>query len=180
MLSKEEIKEGTELIVNYMDYWYEKPESLDFTYLFKKVNKGLDTERNITLCTIGNEKFHTSYDWIMEVIEKIEHMGFNFFSKKGLIKLSYNTFEYFNIEINDNNKKLALFKVVVEFIKYYNANLNVFKVKIIQNPPKEAWCFNKIGEEYEVVDFGSYYKLFEDIHKSSNARCISKSYAEKI
>jgi len=67
-------------------------------------------------------KYHTSWDWLMPVVEKIEKLGLGYF------KYHY-TWSYYNFKGNclwykNNNEKgiMNLFFEVIEFIKWYNEN----------------------------------------------------------
>ena len=69
-------------------------------------------------------KYHTSWDWLMHVVEKIESLGYDFeFKKQGKFTnvrfkgiIDYNCKRYDNIT--------AIYNAVVEFIKWYNENKN--------------------------------------------------------
>lgn len=75
-------------------------------------------------------KFHTEWNWLMSVVEKIEDIEDEFRQAK----YNVNTVQCF-VEIVDNrnseeivvidgnNRKQATFKAVVEFIKWYNERL---------------------------------------------------------
>ena len=82
---------------------------------------------------IGTINYHSDWNWLMEVVEKIEtlkvqDLSFNFNIQKDRVSLSY-------IHINDPKKSTEMFfewgqktkienlyKIVLEFIKWYNEN----------------------------------------------------------
>ena len=70
-------------------------------------------------------KFHSSWDWLMPVVEKIR---FNEFVENFNINITCDVFiegEFPEIEIYCDNKVSTLeatYKAVVEFIKWYNEN----------------------------------------------------------
>ena len=89
---------------------------------------------------VVNLKYHTSWDWLMPVVEKIESLGVKFWVKgntcrvyinRELAELDSNVewngisteFEgFFFIYFEEKTKKEATYKAVVEFIKWYNEN----------------------------------------------------------
>jgi hypothetical protein len=68
-------------------------------------------------------KFHTSWDWLMPVVEKIESLGYEFFIVEDRIKIAHNTDHSIDTIINftlGGSKREATYKAVVEFINQYN------------------------------------------------------------
>lgn len=123
-MENKEILEGNKLIAEF-DGWI-------LTDEFPDKNRTYTKNGNLELDTTF--KYHTSWDWLMPVVDKIE--------KKGcIIEISYSIVcmcriciigkkyeKAFNI-INDNNGGIqpisAVYKSIVEFIKWYNQNNNV-------------------------------------------------------
>ena len=67
--------------------------------------------------------YHSSWDWLMPVVEKIESLGYEFFIVEDRIKIAHNTDDSIDTIINftlGGSKKDATYKAVVEFIKTYN------------------------------------------------------------
>ena len=76
--------------------------------------------------------FHSSWDWLMPVVEKIEHINAKSISSV-VVVINGNTclmFPYFNtlktnseFKVNevDNTKILAVYKAVIKFITWYNS-----------------------------------------------------------
>lgn len=122
-MENKEILEGNKLIAEF-DGWI-------LTDEFPDKNRTYTKNGNIELDTTF--KYHTSWDWLMPVVDKIE--------KKGcIIEISYSIVcmcriciigkkyeKAFNI-INDNKGGIqpisAVYKSIVEFIKWYNQNNN--------------------------------------------------------
>ena len=71
-------------------------------------------------------KFHSDWNWLMEVVEKIESKGFDVHINTCVCRISdvgEDRFE--DIEtFNSNNKIQAVYSGVVEFIKWYNNQTN--------------------------------------------------------
>ncbi len=103
----EEIKEGNKLIAEFVGYNdNEYPNLLPpFDWCGKLEPKDM--------------KYHSSWDWLMAVVEKIESLGYEFtiFNKTTHLNCG-KTFDLGYI-ISDT-KREAVYKTVVEFIKWYN------------------------------------------------------------
>lgn len=113
------IEEGNEIIRKFLEW--EKVVNED--------KKGCD----IVYWKIGNNwphasgklKFHTSWDWLMPVVEKIESLGnygveIRHFSCS-IYELSFDPSDL-NIESNFDSKIEAVYNAVVQFIQWYNQN----------------------------------------------------------
>lgn len=124
-MTNEEIINGNKLIAEFMGY-----EKTIYSDVFNGDLYALDVS-NGEIYTISQMQYHASWDWIMPVVEKIEQKGC-------IVEISYSLVcmcricviwekheKAFNI-INDNNGGLepiiAIYKSVVEFIKWYNRN----------------------------------------------------------
>jgi len=68
-------------------------------------------------------KYHTSWDWLMPVVERIENFGFEFIISENRVKIKHNTDHYiedlFHLE-TIGSKLNTTYKAVVEFIKQFN------------------------------------------------------------
>ena len=124
-MTNEEIIEGNKLIAEFMGGKFRKSKDKNtLDKYFDLKDKGYFYYEN-EIC------YHASWDWIMPVLEKIEQIGC-------IVEISYSLVcmcricvigqkheNTFNI-INDNNGGLepiiAIYKSVVEFIKWYNQN----------------------------------------------------------
>jgi len=125
-MENKEIIEGNKLIAEFMGGKYRKgnkKQSIEERY-FGLIEKGY-------YHWVSELRYHKSWDWIMPVVEKIEKLGC-------IVEISYSLVcmcricvigkkyeKAFNIT-NDNNGGLepiiAVYKSVVEFIKWYNEN----------------------------------------------------------
>jgi hypothetical protein len=80
-------------------------------------------------------KFNSSWDWLMPVIEKIEKMGYDSLISNFQAHITKSSRTYSNIFIgNAQNAELtklkATYKMVVEFIKWYNKQKETFICKL--------------------------------------------------
>lgn len=68
-------------------------------------------------------QYHTSWGWLMPVVENIESLGYEFFIVENRVKVAHNTDHSIETIIDftfDGGKKGATYQGVVEFIKEYN------------------------------------------------------------
>ena len=85
----------------------------------------IDPKTNYDIC-IDNLQFHSDLNWLMEVVEKIESLGY----KVDISKWENSQYcgIYLNgkkISGNETNTKIeAVYNVCLEFIKWYNENKN--------------------------------------------------------
>lgn len=106
--------------------------------LFMELNKGIDSPNvyaiNGPIVTPLSLKYHSSWNWLIPVVEKIESIHTDFDGRFGvhivsnscsIISTKLNTtrtnphHSYFN-EVTDNAKILATWKAVLQFITWYN------------------------------------------------------------
>jgi hypothetical protein len=67
-------------------------------------------------------KFHTDWNWLMQVVEKIESFGHDVFINTCLCRITdvgLDIFEDIECFVNDN-KRQATYNACVEFVKWYN------------------------------------------------------------
>ena len=69
-------------------------------------------------------QYHTSWDWLMPVVESIECLGYEFFIVEDRVKVSHNTDHSIEtiIDLTSRSKLNATYNAVVEFINEYNKN----------------------------------------------------------
>lgn len=68
-------------------------------------------------------KYHSSWDWLMPVVEKIEDYGYIVYIKQEICYIRNKTNSIKNLVYMCHYPKItAVFMVVVEFIKWYNEN----------------------------------------------------------
>jgi hypothetical protein len=76
----------------------------------------------------GNSDFnyHKSWDWLMQVVERIENFGFEFYIVESRCKVAHNTDNSIDVILASEGKSTKLdhtYSVVVEFINQYNKGL---------------------------------------------------------
>ena len=72
-------------------------------------------------------EYHEDWNWLMDVVERIESLGYEFFIVEDRIKIAHNTDHSTETIINftlGGSKRDATYKAVVEFIKQYNDKQN--------------------------------------------------------
>ena len=94
---------------------------------FQQTNIGwYDAEEVLLRTEIDNTfddlKFHTDWNWLMQVVEKIESFGHDVFINTCLCRITdvgLDIFEDIECFVNDN-KRQATYNACVEFVKWYN------------------------------------------------------------
>ena len=66
---------------------------------------------------VADLKYHTSWDWLMPVVDKIESIGFEFQILKGTCLIQDEDSTETLVETYSHNKQKATYKAVTEFIK---------------------------------------------------------------
>jgi hypothetical protein len=67
-------------------------------------------------------KYDTDWNWLMEVVEKIESLGYDVFINTCVCRITdvgQNMFEDIECFVN-NNKRQATYNACVEFVEWYN------------------------------------------------------------
>ena len=81
----------------------------------------IDPKTNYDIC-IDSLQFHSNWNWLMEVVEKIESLGFYFEIKRNWVKITKNK-KVILVRWEDDRKKIgAVYNACLEFIKWYNEN----------------------------------------------------------
>lgn len=72
--------------------------------------------------TCFNLQYHSSWDWLMPVVEKIESLGFCVYIQNDAcwIKPGRPRLKYSDSELSNEGKKEAVFKICFRFIQWYN------------------------------------------------------------
>ena len=81
----------------------------------------IDPETNNDV-SIDYLQFHSDWNCLMEVVEKIESLGFFFEIKRNWAKITKDKIVIVVRWEEDNNKIEAVYNASVEFIKWYNQN----------------------------------------------------------
>jgi len=74
---------------------------------------------------ISQMEYHTSWDWLMPVVERIENLCFEFFIVESRCKVAHNSDNSIATILDSEGKSTKLnhtYSVVVEFINEHNKN----------------------------------------------------------
>lgn len=78
-----------------------------------------------TETTLDKLQYDKRWDWLMPVVEKIEHEGYPVLIEDNYCRISVPDIKKDNIRTWTVNKKIeAVYPAVVEFIKWYNSQKN--------------------------------------------------------
>ena len=127
MLNKEEINEGTELIVRFLGWQYHLSDNHNFP-------DGTWHDGHVGHCAKRGLRFHESWDWLFPVITKINGLGkeYSFAIFKTYVSLTvekggkfYKDFSFaFSEYVTSEQTTLeAAFKMVVRYIKWHEENI---------------------------------------------------------
>ena len=124
-MKEEEIIEGNKLIAEFME-WEIVATAGDNTKIYEAAENHpyvAGDWTDVSLC------FHSSWDWLMPVVEKIETQHTRVIIKReGTSVLCYVTGgasvakHSFDYSVKDSSKIEATFKAAVDYIKWYNSN----------------------------------------------------------
>ena len=134
-MTQEEIIEGNKLIAEFM-YPHRDKRRKDYPFPFPVIEivpaediigYGKVSEGEIKHHSgIPNMmKYHSSWDWLMPVVEKIENMGFWFNIKKNHVTIAWDNkgnhdSNMIHSEFGDFTKIERVWSCIVAFIKYHN------------------------------------------------------------
>ena len=130
-VTREEIKEGNELIVRFLGWEYQPSNNVNFP-------KGTWYDGHVGHCAENGLRFHESWDWVFPVITKINGLGkeYSFAIFKTYASLTvekggkfYKDFSFaFSEYITaDQTAFEAAFKMVVRYIKWHEENVQLIK-----------------------------------------------------
>lgn len=71
-------------------------------------------------------KYHSSWEWLMPVIEKIEKANYGFKMCRKVVEIYFDDSKEVILTVKENSRLNSLHKAVVEFIKWYNQQTNNF------------------------------------------------------
>lgn len=72
---------------------------------------------------INKLEYHSNWNWLMQVVEKIESLGNDVLITSNYIQIAYNQGEEFIvIELEGNIKIFSVYNACIKFIKWYNEN----------------------------------------------------------
>lgn len=111
-----EIQENNKLIAGFMEYKLITPEMRKNkkAFIFSYWQKGYPEKEDV-LCEEKGLKYHSSWDWLMPVVEKIE----NTFNVDSAILTKSTVFN--NQVIVASSKIEATYLAVIEFIKWHTS-----------------------------------------------------------
>jgi hypothetical protein len=117
-ISKIDIIEGNALIIEIMNYHKTKQTDNQLRPIYRVKILG-----HSTLHTIGTMPHHKSWDWLMPVLEKIENIV-GLYTPNILIQYhaciieDEDVYGLFKFQNSDNSKIIAVWKSVIEFLKW--------------------------------------------------------------
>lgn len=130
-MTEQEVKTGNELIALFMGAIYsENAEAWGFgnAHIWsKKIKLQGKVYKNLVWATKFEKelKYHSSWDWLMPVVEKIESLNFStliYHLPKTLYTTKIISGGADVVGVNRDTKIQSVFDTVIEFIKWYNAN----------------------------------------------------------
>jgi len=76
-----------------------------------------------TVEDISDNRYDTSWDWLMEVVEKIEAMGFQFWIGKYASSITKESDKSFGeLSVKGDNKLSVIYQLGIQFIKLHNTH----------------------------------------------------------
>lgn len=124
------MKESNILLANFLGWKKENFYlNLKTGSLVKKENNDCDLQP--TTHYLRNNKpvttlyFHNDWNWLMEVVEKIESLGFEFFIVESRCRIAHNTDKSIETIIDFEilgTKIEAVYNACVEFVEWWNKN----------------------------------------------------------
>lgn len=119
-MQEQEIIDGNKLIAEFLCFKYRNQAKYWGRYPLDD-NSFLSLKGEVEMHSL---KFHSSWDWLMPVVEKIESL--NFTTSIYHLPKTLNTVKILSggadvVGVNGETKIEAIYKTVVEFIKWYNS-----------------------------------------------------------
>jgi hypothetical protein len=120
------IEEKNRIIAEFMGYEEEQTENGEFVYAIEFKNPVKLNDIQVEFFFAHELKYHTSWDWLMPVVEKIESLGYNVEKNFQHIDNDWQTLitKGHDILFQDFAKEGidAMYCTVISFIKMYNEN----------------------------------------------------------
>ena len=107
-MTQEEIIEGNKLIAEFMGYELAGPGFPSGYFV------------NNDYFHFENLKFHTSWNWLMPVVEKIESLGMQFWIGKYASSVTHEKIGDLEIHEKGNDKLIVIYNLSVKVIQWYN------------------------------------------------------------
>ena len=131
-MTEQEIIEGDKLIAEFMGNIYSKNAEAWGIGNAKIEHKELTIQGKVYKNLVWAERFekelkyHSSWDWLMPVVNKIESKGFDVFINGLYCRITDCGLTDLEIESGETTSKIeAVWETVVEFIKWYNKEKEV-------------------------------------------------------
>jgi len=114
--------ENNRIIAEFMDL---KPVKVFGNYSISKDHVSVNCENSNDAINsfCKSTKYHSDWNWLMEVVEKIESLGYNFNITSGDATVLYYHCAIYQTSIyriDGTTKIQATYETVIEFIKWYN------------------------------------------------------------
>jgi hypothetical protein len=90
-----------------------------FKDLLATLNNG---KININIDIYEQAKFDTDWNWLMEVVKKIEELGNDVLITTNYIQIAFDEGEQFIVMEDFNIKITSVYDACIKFIKWYNEN----------------------------------------------------------
>ena len=113
-MTQEEIIAGNKLIAEFM--------GLSYCEKYRYEGWYKNHEHNHRICDFDGLKYHTSWDWLMPVVEKIEKMNTTVVIEGIMCEIKTHSIGFDMTASDERSKILAVYYAVIEFIKWYNDN----------------------------------------------------------
>ncbi len=100
-------------------------EFMGLEVLYRPNSNGFIEISDTELCDVDDLIYHTSWNWLMPVVEKIEDLGYDVIIRQGTCEIrgeDVNSMKYDNFERFDAGKHITTYSAVVKFIKWHNKN----------------------------------------------------------
>jgi len=133
-MTDQEIQDGNKLVAEFMGAFliYFTDRSNETSQVWMSEDNLLSGGQSLKGNSINGLKFHSSWDWLMPVVEKIESLGFQFdilgrkleFSNERIYCIwLWDDEQKIHIECPEADSKIeAVYLGGIEFIKWYNKN----------------------------------------------------------
>lgn len=69
---------------------------------------------------LNSLKYHSSWGWLMPVVEKIEQGNYGFKMCRKVVEIYYDDTKELILKVKESSRLASLYKAVVDFIKWYN------------------------------------------------------------
>ena len=126
----ENIIENNKMIAEFLDWEFDDLSETFETPFLKLVEPQAFGDEQFS-CKLQDFEleFHSDWNWLMEVVEKIENLQdenncaiYNVRIEQCFVEIIINHISEIIVEVDSNSKIQAVYQACVEFIKWYNKN----------------------------------------------------------